>query len=85
MIVSFLISLAIVIGINAVVTIIMGLVGAPLYIVLIASSLAIAFFFAMINFRHAPGGRLKNPAFHRYFVTNFIFLLVINYIFNFLI
>lgn len=81
----FLLLILGVLAINYVVTTFLSALGATGIVILIVVCIVMAFFFTMLNYprgyrRHA----LKDPDFHRAFVTEAIFLIVINLIFNFL-
>lgn len=85
MILTFLLSLMIAMTINYIVTITLGALGVAWYIIIIASSLIISIFFGWLSFRRHPYGVLKNPAFHKYIAINFVLLLLLNYLFNFIL
>ena len=74
-----------VIAINYVVTTFLSALGATGIVILIGVCIVMAFFFTMFNY---PKGyrklALKDPNFHRAFVSEAIFLIVLNLIFNFL-
>ena len=80
-----LLALAVIVGINYVLTTFLASLGVGSIVILIVVCVAIAFFLTML--RYPRGYRkmaLKDPNFHRAFVSEAIFLIVLNLIFNFL-
>lgn len=85
MLLGLIISFAICIAINFAVVILLSLAGIQnAAIISIVSCLAISLFFAIYTFRKDPRGRIRNPDFHKYFATNFVIILIITYLFNYL-
>jgi hypothetical protein len=85
MFIGILISFAVCIAINFAVIILLSLAGVQnAAIISIVSCLSISLFFAIYSFRKDPRGRLRNPDFHKYFATNFVIILLITYLFNYL-
>ena len=80
-----LLVLAVIIGINYVLTTFLASLGATSIVILVVVCIALSFFITMLNY---PRGyrkmALRDPNFHRAFVSEAIFLIVINLIFNFL-
>lgn len=74
-----------ILAINYVITTFLSALGATGIVILIVVCIVMAFFFTMLNYprgyrKHA----LKDPNFHRAFVSEAIFLIVLNLIFNYL-
>jgi len=80
----FLLALAVILGINYVLTTFLASLGAGSIVILIVVCIAMSFFITMLNY---PRGyrrmALKDPAFHRAFVSEAIFLIVLNLLLNF--
>ena len=81
----FLLLILGILAINYVVTTFLSALGATGIVILIVVCIIMAFLFTMLNY---PRGyrkySLKDPQFHRAFVSEAIFLIVLNLIFNFL-
>lgn len=82
---SLLMTLAVFLGVRFVLFSLLPPNGNPIaatIAVLLISVLIVNFIFAMRAFKNHPNGRLQNPDFHRYFLTNFLinaaFILLLN-------
>ena len=84
MFLSFIISMLIIMVVDYVITIAFAMIGLPLYLATIVSTLLIAFIFSYISYRRRPGGIFRNPRFHRDFAIRFVVFMIINIIFVYL-
>ncbi|MGI6713576.1 MAG: hypothetical protein ACOX3K_00730 [Bacilli bacterium] len=84
MLLSFLVSILIIMAVDYLISFVFVLTGLPYYAATIVSALIIAFIFTYLSYRRHPNGVFKNPAFHRSFATRFVILMIISFIFNYL-
>lgn len=79
----FFIALIAILGINFVLTTFLSSLGVASIVILIVVCIAIAFFITMLNYpRGYRKQALKDPNFHRAFVSESIFLIILNLLFN---
>lgn len=80
MLLSFIVSLLIIVAVDYLISFVFFLTGLPYYLATIVSTLLIAFIFTYLSYRRHPHGVWKNPAFHRSFATRFVIFMIINII-----